>query len=98
MNLVDKDHMTELYTAAQSRQTAATAEDDIQLKAVAFAINSAANTGQLRVIFQEPLRPSVVEQLEGSGYTIQYISAAKQDQQALISWKGDDSKKADTKN
>lgn len=97
MNLVDKDHMTELYTAAQSRQTAATAEDDIQLKAVAYAINSAANTGQLRVIFQETLRPNVIEQLEGSGYTIQYLSAAREDQQALISWKGDDSKKVDSK-
>ena len=94
MNLVPKDQMTELFTAAQSRQTATTAEDDIQLKAVAFAINSAANTGQLRVIFQEPLREAVKEQLEGSGYTIQYISAAKEEQQALISWKGDDVKKS----
>ena len=87
MNLVDKDHMTELFPAAQSRQTASTAEDDVQLKAVAFAINSAANTGQLRVIFQETLRPNVVDQLEGSGYTIKYLSAAREDQQALISWK-----------
>lgn len=89
MNLVEKDKMTELYPAAQSRQTAATAEDDIQLKAVAYAINSAANTGQLRVIFQEPLRENVKSQLEGNGYTIKYISAAREEQQALISWKAE---------
>ena len=99
MSLVEKDHMTDLYTASQSRQTAATAEDDVQLKAVAYAINSAANTGQLRVIFQEPLRENVKEQLTGSGYNLQYISAAREEQQTLISWKGDDAKNSDdTKN
>ena len=89
MNLVDKDDMTKLRTASESRATAETAEDDVQLKAVAFAINSAANTGQLRVVFQEPLRENVVSQLKGSGYTIQYISAAKENQQSLISWKAE---------
>lgn len=98
MNLIPKDQMTELFTAAQSRQTATTAEDDIQLKAVAFAINSAANTGQFRVIFQEPLREAVKDQLEGSGYVIQYISAAKENQQALISWKADEEKKTQNTN
>ena len=88
MALVDKDDMTTLFPASDSKATAQSAEDDIQLKAVAFAINSAANTGQLRVIFQEEIRPNVKTQLENNGYKLDPVpGTAKADSQTVISWK-----------
>lgn len=88
MALVDKDDMTTLFPASSSKTTAQSAEDDIQLKAVAFAINSAANTGQLRVIFQEEIRPNVKTQLENKGYKLDPVpGTAKADSQTVISWK-----------
>lgn len=88
MALVDKDDMTTLFPASDSKATAQSAEDDIQLKAVAFAINSAANTGQLRVIFQEEIRPNVKTQLKSNGYELDSVpGTAKADGQTVISWK-----------
>lgn len=89
MSLVNREDMDKLRPAADSKDTAATAQDDIQLKAVAFAINSAANTGELRTVFQEKLRDGVIEQLISNGYVVQYIDAAREKQQAVISWKGE---------
>lgn len=88
MNLVPKEEMDELKPAASSKQTAESAEDDIQTKAVAFAINSAANTGQYRVIFLEPIRPAVEEALKSNGYKLSFVQGtAKADSQTIISWK-----------
>lgn len=88
MNLVDKDNMDKLQPASSSKQTAQTAEDDIQLKAVAYAINSAANTGQYRTIFLEEIRPNVKSELESNGYKLSFVQGtAKTDSQTVISWK-----------
>lgn len=86
MSLVEKDKMTELRTAAQSYETSISSEDEVQLKAVAYAINSAANTGQLNTVFQGAIRPAVLEELESKGYNIRDIGTAQQDKQMLISW------------
>lgn len=86
MSLVDREDMTTLYSAADSRQNAETAEDAVQLKAVAYAINSAANTGLFRVVFQEPLRPAVEEELTSNGYSIKYIGVADLESNILIEW------------
>lgn len=87
MSLVEKDKMTELRPASDSRETALGSEDEIQKKAVAFAINSAANTGQLNTIFQGAIRDAVKEELESKGYTIKDVGTAQSDRQILISWK-----------
>lgn len=88
MSLVDKDDMTTLRTAAESLATSQTAEDEIQLKAVAYAINSAANTGETVTVFQGELRENVKSEVEGKGYTIRYDSSiAFPDRKAIISWK-----------
>lgn len=84
MGKVPKDEMIVLHTAAESKSTATNAEDDTQLQAVAYAINSAANCGQLSVIFQEELRPNVESQVTGKGYTIK--SASQLDRGVVISW------------
>lgn len=87
MSLVDKDHMTELRPAAAALETALTANDEIQLKAVAFAINHASNTGETRVEFLDPLRPATKEALESKGYKINNYKSAKPEGITVISWK-----------
>ncbi len=86
MSLVEKDEMTTLFSASESNANAKTAEDAIQLKAVAYAINSAANTGLFRVVFQEILRPAVKAELENKGYSIVPIGVADPDKHTLIEW------------
>ena len=86
MALVDKDHMTELRPASDAATTAATAEVDIQTQAVAYAINSASNTGERRTIFQGVLLPDVEEDLVSKGYTLKHIGEAHPDYRVLISW------------
>lgn len=85
MALVDKDEMTSLRTAAESKATAATSLDDIQKKAVAYAINNAANCGQYEVIFQEVLRESTIQSLEEKGYQLSSVPALNKG--TTISWK-----------
>lgn len=88
MNLVERTDMDKLRTAQESAQTAATAEDDIQLKAVAYAINSAANTGEHRVLFQEKLRQAVADELEANGYVLKYVGDPDYNptRRVIISW------------
>ena len=90
MALVEKDDMTTLRSAADSRATAETAEHDIQVKAVAYAINNAANCGQDRIIFQEILRPDVASDLVSNGYVLTRVPETERG--TLISWKDTESK------
>ena len=85
MARVDKDHMTTLYPASDSKTTATTALDDIQLEAVAYAINNAANCGQLNVLFQEPLRDNTISELTSKNYEMQ--AAGGTERGTIISWK-----------
>ena len=87
MSLVEKDEMTTLRSASESKDTAQTAEYEIQLKAVAYAINSAANTGELRTIFVGQLRDDVKEELESNGYTLTKYGQVNPDNETVISWK-----------
>ena len=87
MALVDKDEMTTLRTAAESKATAETAEKDIQLKAIAYAINNAANCGQSNVIFQERIMDENIEELEGKGYTVRRDRlVSSTERSTLIDW------------
>lgn len=89
MSLVTKDEMTTLRSAADSRSTAETALKDIQLMAVAYAINNAANTGELEVLFQEKLVDGIKDELESKGYTVRFVNNNSYDMEyhTLISWK-----------
>ena len=87
MALVDKDDMTTLRPASDSRATAQTAEQDIQLKALAYAINNAANCGQTNVIFQEKILDVNIDELKSKGYTIRqdrFVSSTERS--TLIEW------------
>lgn len=87
MALVEKDDMTTLRPASDSRSTAQTAEKDIQIKAIAFAINSAANTGEMRAIYQGTLLEEVIAEVKGKGYTVEDCGIATLDRKYVISWK-----------
>lgn len=87
MALVEKDEMTTLRSASDSKTTAQSALDDIQLKAVAYAINSAANCGELRVVFQEVLRQTVKDALISNGYTVEAAGIADKERGTIINWK-----------
>ena len=81
--------MTTLRPASAAKSTSDSALDDIQLAAVAAAINMASNTGQYEAIFQEPLRDNTKEQLEANGYTVKYVhnNAYNMEKHALIIWR-----------
>lgn len=89
MSLVNKDEMTTLRSASDSRATAQTAEKEIQLQAIAYAINNAANTGLFEALYQSPLLPGVKEELEGKGYVVRFVNnnSMQKEHHALISWK-----------
>lgn len=86
--MVKKDAMIELYPSSKSKETASDAEDIIQLEAVAYQINNAANTGELMTVFQEELRPNVLASLKSAGYEIQLMdNAASSRGPHVIKWK-----------
>ena len=87
MARIAKDDMTTLRTATESKTTAETALYDVQLQAVAYQINNAANCGELRVIFQEILRDDVREELESKGYELKDAGIADAERGTVISWK-----------
>lgn len=85
--MFERDDMTTLHQASECKATAEEAPDAQQLKAVAFAINNAANCGELSVEFAQVLRPNVKSELEGKGYTTRYVGGAYPDHPVVISWK-----------
>lgn len=86
MARIDRDDMTTLHPASECAQVASTAEDDIQLSAVAYLINNAANTGLYKAEFLQKLRPAVKEQLESNGYKLRYSGGADPESSVEIMW------------
>lgn len=87
MSLVNKEDMTKLRPASEARSTAETAEDEIQLMAVAYAINNASNTGQYKVQFQEQLRDATKSALESNGYRILFLGDVyNEERHSVIYW------------
>lgn len=85
-NLVEKDEMTKLRTASESRETSLTAADDVQMMSIAYAINSAANTGATRVTYVEEITEANLEILKTKGYSITYNNNLRPKGQTIISW------------
>ena len=84
--MYDTDEMTTLHTAAECREVAELADVNRQVMAVAYAINNAANCGETRVEFVEPLLPAVSSELESNGYVMQRAGGAYEDKPTIISW------------
>ena len=81
------ENLDELVPATQARSTADSAEHDIQIKVVAHAINSAANTGCTETRINQRLLPEVKTQLESLGYKTYAVGKASPETQWLIVWK-----------
>lgn len=80
------ENLTQLVPAATAKSTALSAERDIQLKTVAHAINTAANTGCTEVKINQPLLDEVKTELETNGYKVYPVSLADPDRVVMITW------------
>jgi len=80
------ENLVELVPASEAKATAATAEQDAQVKAVAHAINTAANTGCTEVKINQPLLPEVKSTLEGLGYKVYPVGLAESTRVWMVCW------------
>ena len=78
----------ELHTAAEVRAIAESGSYllEVEEKTVANLINNAANSGELRVIYQQDISKELTEKLIGMGYVITSVGSVP-NHQYLISWK-----------
>jgi hypothetical protein len=82
----------ELHTAAEVRAIAESGSYllEVEEKTVANLINNAANSGELRVIYQQDISKELTEKLIGMGYVITSVGSVP-NHQYLISWKSTES-------
>lgn len=78
--------LTTLVSAANAKKAAKDAPIKQQMCAVAYAINTAANCGQLTVYFNQPLLAKVKSDLESKGYKITQVGKADREEVTMISW------------
>lgn len=83
--MIELNDLNKLKPAAEVKQVAETSEDTIQTRSVAYAINSSANSGEVRVKYEEPLRPNVRTLLEENGYKLTATGNAAKNM-TIISW------------
>ena len=87
MALISIDKITQLQPAATCREAAKGALDNIQLSAVAYSINSASNSGELSVIYQDTLSEATENALTSQGYKLEVIGETNKS--TKISWSED---------
>lgn len=85
VNLIPHDALTKLIPAADAKTVSAGAQIAQQVNAVAYAINSAANTGEFRAIYNGALLSEVVSLLTDQGYNVAVNSRAAH-AESVISW------------
>lgn len=73
MALIPQDELITLITAAVAKDVADTAHQTQQEQSVAFAINSAANTGAHTCLYNHPLSDTTIATLKSKGYTVEII-------------------------
>lgn len=87
MSLIPQDEMFELKPAATVKTVSETAEYEQEKKAVAFAINNAANTGSTNVVINHELSKQLTDLLTSNGYTITHnFSRVTPKAEPVISW------------
>ena len=85
MGLIQRDSLNILLPAAEAQSVASTAIDELNLQQVAYAINSAANTGELRTVIMSSMTDNTISELEAKGYKIEHkISGAEKT--TVVSW------------
>ena len=68
--LIPRDQLIELKPASEVKSVADSALLVQEKQAVAFAINSAANSGQHEIVISKSLSDAIIEELEGLGYIV----------------------------
>lgn len=79
----------ELHSAEESRSTATNKSYllDVERQAIAAQINTAANSGELRCIYQQNISDEMKSELESKGYVITRATDDERIPQFIISWK-----------
>ena len=87
MSLIPQEDLKILQAASAVKAVAETAAYEQDLQAVAFAINSAANTGATSVTITMKLSKEVKDELEKNGYKLSNFKYnASPDNQTIVSW------------
>lgn len=86
-NLIPKEEISELKPASDVRSTALEASKIHEKESVARLINLAANTGELRAIWEHPLSDDLKSELESQGYHVSKKTvAANPNFMYIIEW------------
>ena len=70
MPLIPVTDLGKLKSAKELKKVASSAEVELQLSKVAYALNTAANSGETCVTVCEELLPEVIKKLEAEQYSI----------------------------
>lgn len=76
-----------LRSAEDVREVAENAAEIHEMQQIAYAINTAANTGELCVEYNHGISDSMMSTLEQQGYTIKPHPLANEQPSYIISWK-----------
>ena len=74
MALIDKEHLSELKTAAEVKEVASGAAFEIEMRTIASAINTAANTGQQSCTYTNVISKEARAKLLANGYRITKVN------------------------
>lgn len=86
-SLIPSSDMTTLQDASKCREVAESAEAIHEMMKVAYAINNAANTGELCVTWSGTLMQTTKDSLESAGYKVEAVEdIAREGTRYTISW------------
>lgn len=71
MSRIDQKDLCILKTAAEIRTVANDADKELELSRIAFAINTAANSGEYQVEWVDKISDDAKTALESKGYTLE---------------------------
>lgn len=85
MALIEQGKLDKLLPASEAKAVAESAIDATNLAQVAYAINTAANTGETEAVIMSLMTPNTISELESNGYKIMYKKTAAQST-VVVSW------------
>lgn len=85
MALIERDKLNQLIPASEAKAVSETALDAINLAQVAYAINTAANTGETQTVVMTQMTDNTKEQLNAKGYKVNYKLTGAQPT-LVVSW------------
>lgn len=89
MALFKQEELPTLVSASEAKSVADSAPFEAEKMALAKLINSSANTGQYRVLYNHPISDEALEELKSQGYEVikrSKLHSADPESQYIISW------------